>query len=82
MRLYSEDPDVTWSGFAECGSSKCGGVLAVEEIKIYRRDSFSDMRTKTENMILERCCGQRHCYCLRLQEVRQLAEKALTHNGS
>ena len=53
MRLYSEDPDVTWSGFAECGSSKCGGVLAVEEIKIYRRDSFSDMRTKTENMILE-----------------------------
>ena len=53
MRLYSEDPDVTWSGFAECGSSKCGGVLAVEKIKIYRRDSFSDMRTKTENMILE-----------------------------
>ena len=53
MRLYREDPDVTWSGFAECGSSKCGGVLAVEEIKIYRRDSFSDMRTKTENMILE-----------------------------
>jgi hypothetical protein len=53
LRLYSEDPDVTWSGFAECGSSKCGGVLAVEEIKIYRRDSFSDMRTKTENMILE-----------------------------
>ena len=53
MRLYSEDPDVTWSGFAECGSSKCGGVLAVEEIKIYRRNHFSDMRTKTENMILE-----------------------------
>ena len=24
-----------------------------DEIKIYRRDSFSDMRTKTENMILE-----------------------------
>ena len=53
MRLYSEDPDVTWCGFSECGSSKCSGVLAVEEIKIYRRDSFSDMRTKTENMILE-----------------------------
>ena len=30
----------------------------------------------------ERCCDQRHCYCLRLQEVRQLAEKALTHNRS
>lgn len=53
MRLYCEDSNVTWCGFSECGSSKCSGVLAVEEIKIYRRDSFSDMRTKTENMILE-----------------------------
>ena len=38
--------------------------------------------TSTLAICDERCCDQRHCYCLRLQEVRQLAEKALTHNGS
>ena len=42
LRLNSKDTNVPRSRFPECGSSKCSGVLAVEEIKDFFLQHLSE----------------------------------------
>ena len=64
------------SGFLRTEKRRCSKELKLSAVQAYLNGEGS------QAAICKRCCGQRRCYCLRLQEVRQLAEKTLTHNRS